>query len=58
MPSVQNTRLDQYLVLLAWLNRQFGYEQNRDLLADMRESAEGFDARRTQFHLPSTDRSW
>lgn len=43
MSSVQNTRLDQHLVLLAWLKRQFGYEQNRDLLADMRESAEGFD---------------
>ncbi|MCY3554475.1 MAG: DEAD/DEAH box helicase family protein [Gemmatimonadetes bacterium] len=44
MPSEQHTSLDRRLVLLAWLNRQFGYEQNRDLLVDMREADEGFDA--------------
>ncbi|MDE3258789.1 MAG: DEAD/DEAH box helicase family protein [Gemmatimonadota bacterium] len=43
MPSVQNTELDQRLVLLAWINQQFGYEQNRDLLRDMKLAAEGFD---------------
>ncbi len=43
MPPVQITSLEQHLVLLAWLNRQFGYEHNRDLLADMKESDEGFD---------------
>jgi hypothetical protein len=37
-------KLEQRLVLLAWLNRLLGFETNRDLLADMRESAEGFDA--------------
>ena len=44
MPPVQITNLEQHLVLLAWLNRQFGYEHNRDLLADMKDSDEGFDA--------------
>jgi len=29
-------KLDQRLNLLAWLNGHFGYENNRDLLADMR----------------------
>jgi hypothetical protein len=37
-------RLEQRLVLLALLNEHFGYENNRDLLADMKEASEGFDA--------------
>jgi len=37
-------KLEQRLVLLAWLNGLFGYENNRDLLADMQEAGEGFDA--------------
>ena len=37
-------KLEQRLVLLAWLNGLFGYEKNRDLLHDMREAGEGFDA--------------
>jgi len=37
-------KLDQRLNLLAWLNGHFGYENNRDLLADMKGAAEGFDA--------------
>lgn len=37
-------KLEQRLVLLAWLHGLFGYESNRDLLADMKEAAEGFDA--------------
>ena len=37
-------KLEQRLVLLAWLNGHFGYDNNRDLLADMKEAAEGFDA--------------
>ena len=41
--------LEQHLVLLAWLNRQFGYEHNRDLLGDMKEAAEGFDAEGRSF---------
>ncbi len=44
MPPVQITSLEQHLVLLAWLNRQLGYEHNRDLLTDTKEAAEGFDA--------------
>ncbi len=37
-------KLEQRLLLLAWLNGLFGYERNRDLLADMKEAGEGFDA--------------
>jgi len=49
MPRAQNgkpeyVKLEQRLVLLAWLNGLFGYESNRDLLQDLRESGEGFDA--------------
>ena len=36
-------KLEQRLVLLAWLNDLFGYENNRDLLADMRAAGEGYD---------------
>jgi len=42
--QAEYVKLEQRLVLLAWLNGHFGYEKNRDLLADMKESAEGFDA--------------
>lgn len=38
------TRLEQQLILLSWLNRQFGYESNRRLLEDLREADEGFDS--------------
>lgn len=37
-------KLEQRLVLLSWLNENFGYESNRALLTDMKEAAEGFDA--------------
>ncbi len=37
-------KLENRLVLLAWLNGLFGYERNRDLLLNAREAAEGFDA--------------
>ncbi|HRT51359.1 MAG TPA: DEAD/DEAH box helicase family protein [Anaerohalosphaeraceae bacterium] len=40
----QYVKLEQRLVLLAWLNDLLGYNQNRDLLADLRNAAEGFDA--------------
>lgn len=40
----QYIKLEQRLVLLAWLNGFFGYKQNQDLLEDLKESAEGFDA--------------
>jgi len=42
--AAQYVRLENRLVLLAWLNDLFGFQSNRDLLADMREAAEGFDA--------------
>lgn len=42
--SAQYLKLEQRLVLLSWLNGHFGYEHNRDLLADLKEAAEGFDA--------------
>jgi len=37
-------KLERRLVLLAWLNGHFGYENNRDLLADIKAAGEGFDA--------------
>ena len=37
-------KLEQRMVLLAWLNGLFGYENNRDLLVDMQEAGEGYDA--------------
>ena len=40
----QYVKLEERLVLLAWLNDLFGYLRNRDLLADIKEAAEGFDA--------------
>jgi len=48
MPAMQNglqqyVKLEERLVLLAWLNDLFGYQRNRDLLAEMKD-AEGFDA--------------
>ena len=32
--AAQYVKLEQRLVLLAWLNGHFGYDSNRDLLAD------------------------
>ena len=40
----EHIRLEQRLVLLAWLNGHFGYVHNRDLLADAKDAGEGFDA--------------
>jgi len=40
----QYVKLEERLVLLAWLNDLFGYKSNRDLLSDIKEIAEGFDA--------------
>lgn len=37
-------RLEQQLILLSWLNSQFGYESNSKLLEDIREVGEGFDS--------------
>jgi len=50
--SPEYVKLEQRLVLLAWLNSLFGYDQNREMLADVREAAEGFDASgRSYVHL-------
>ncbi len=38
----QYTKLEHRLVLLAWLNSLFGYESNKDLLADCKDVAEGY----------------
>ncbi len=40
----QYLKLEHRLVLLAWLNSLLGYEYNRDLLEDMKQADEGFDA--------------
>jgi len=42
--TAEYVKLEQRLVLLAWVNGHFGYESNRDLLADVKDVAEGFDA--------------
>ncbi len=42
--SPEYVKLERRLMLLAWLNGLFGFDNNRDLLADMREAGEGFDA--------------
>jgi len=42
--SPEYVKLEQRLAMLAWLNGLFGYDNNRDLLADVSEAAEGFDA--------------
>ena len=38
------TKLEQRLVLLAWLNSLLGYASNKEMLADTKNVAEGFDA--------------
>ncbi|MBW1776105.1 MAG: DEAD/DEAH box helicase family protein, partial [Deltaproteobacteria bacterium] len=43
-PIPQHIKLEQRLVLLAWLNGHFGYESNRELLSNMKDAGEGFDA--------------
>ena len=37
-------KLEQQLVLLAWLYHQFGYKNNRELLQDIRGAGEGFSS--------------
>ena len=49
MPPLQILGLEQRLALLTWLNRQFGYEYNRDLLTDTKETDEGFDSEGRSF---------
>ncbi|MEW6504418.1 MAG: DEAD/DEAH box helicase family protein [Chloroflexota bacterium] len=40
----QYTKLEHRLVLLAWLNSLLGYGSNKEMLADTKSAAEGFDA--------------
>lgn len=37
-------RLENHLVLVGWLNSQFGYERNRDMLSDLADVGEGVDS--------------
>lgn len=41
--GVEYVKLEKRLVLLAWLNSLFGYQSNRELLADLKKAEEGFD---------------
>ncbi|MCG6533625.1 MAG: DEAD/DEAH box helicase family protein [Syntrophales bacterium LBB04] len=40
----QYVKLENRLVLLAWINSLLGYKRNKDLLADTKGADEGFDA--------------
>jgi len=40
----QYVKLENRLVLLAWINSLLGYKKNRELLSDTKSAAEGFDA--------------
>lgn len=42
--STQYQKLENRLLLLSWLNSLLGYARNRDLLEDMKQAEEGFDA--------------
>ncbi len=42
--SQQYLKLEHRLTLLAWLNSLLGYSSNRELLEDMKQADEGFDA--------------
>lgn len=57
MPTANNSRseyirLENRLVLLAWLNSLFGYKNNKELLTDLKNVGEGFDpyGRSYMFH--------
>jgi hypothetical protein len=43
-PAAKYARLEQRLVLLAWLHDRLGYTNNGELLADIKQADEGFDA--------------
>ena len=51
--AAQYVKLEQRLVMMAWLNGLLGYKYNRDLLEDMKKVEEGFDAsgRSYTYHL-------
>jgi hypothetical protein len=43
-PRREYLRLENRLVLVAWLNSLFGYEHNQELLKDIADTAEGWDS--------------
>ena len=45
----QYVKLEQRLALLAWLNYQFGYNSNRELLWHVKQADEGYDAEGRSF---------
>jgi hypothetical protein len=47
--SSEYIKLEKRLVLLAWINSLFGYKNNQELLLDVKEAAEGFDANGRSF---------
>ena len=47
--DIPKDKIEERLPLFSWLNWQLGYEHNRDLLADIKETAEGFDAEGRSF---------
>ncbi len=63
----QYVELERRLALLGWLNQCFGYDRNRELLHDLKNTAEGFGAdgrsymyhalraRGIQVHIPAED---
>jgi len=42
--TTQYQKLENRLLLLSWLNSLLGYEKNRELLEDLKQAEEGFDA--------------
>ena len=44
MPNSDYKRLEERLILVAWLNSLFGYEHNRDMLKDLADVGEGVDS--------------
>ncbi len=44
MPNNDYKRLEERLVLVAWLNSLFGYAHNRDMLKDLADVGEGVDS--------------
>ena len=42
-PAGEYVKLEDRLVLAAWLNSLLGFKTNRDLPADMKDVQEGFD---------------
>ena len=48
---------ERRLTLLGWLNEQLGFEDNRELLGDLKHADEGFDSGAGRSHVVSRLRS-